>query len=153
MRMEEKLISPKQTKRFRYLPEWSIARRNLGRESPARTLDIAKPYLFSPGPARDPAFAVCDNGLIFLFHQPGRQVFAGVFHRSFRDQSHVMEIVSGRDLLSATCLRSAKRIRSAGPLVIDHRVTVPLPNFKYARTSQLVTANYLGRLLTLEEAI
>jgi hypothetical protein len=41
----------------------------------------------------------------------------------------------------------------ARPLVIDHRVTVPLPNFKYAHTSQLVTANYLGRLLPLEEAI
>lgn len=40
-----------------------------------------------------------------------------------------------------------------GPLVIDHRVTVPLPNFKYAHTSQLVTTNYLGRLLALEEAI
>lgn len=41
----------------------------------------------------------------------------------------------------------------ARPLVIDHRVTVPLPNFKYAHTSQLVTTNYLGRLLALEEAI
>lgn len=39
------------------------------------------------------------GGLIFLFHQSGEKCprRAGVFHRSFRDQSHVTEIVSGRD--------------------------------------------------------
>lgn len=110
----------------------------------------------------------------FISHTDRRQVFRAleVFHRSFRDQSHVMEIVfeKGRDRReqgkqsqgeeerereTAIWLRVYARQTGveARPLVIDHRVTVPLPNFKYAHTSQLVTTNYLGRLLALEEAI
>ncbi|KYQ49356.1 hypothetical protein ALC60_11461 [Trachymyrmex zeteki] len=76
---------------------------------------------------------------------------------SFIDHSTINR-TSWRLFLGGTAIRYVSTLGEADlkhywPLVIDHRVTVPLPNFKYAHTSQLVTTNYLGRLLALEEAI
>ncbi|EGI66151.1 hypothetical protein G5I_05269 [Acromyrmex echinatior] len=75
---------------------------------------------------------------------------------SFIDHSTINR-TSWRLFLGGTAIRYVSTLDEADlkpwPLVIDHRVTVPLPNFKYAHTSQLVTTNYLGRLLALEEAI
>lgn len=125
--------------------------------------DITEPYLFGAGGrALATSSHSSPRGLIFLFHRSRTETAArraiesprrGDFHRSFRDQSYVTEIVSRRDRLSATCPRPAKRGRSTGLSSSIIGVTVPLPNFKYAHTSQLVTTNYLGRLLALEEAI
>ncbi|KYN38745.1 hypothetical protein ALC56_06744 [Trachymyrmex septentrionalis] len=106
-------------------------------------------------PWRDPAFPVyATTALYFYFISRDGKFFDG----------GVLSSITLRSIARhGDCFREGPPIRYVStldeadlkpwPLVIDHRVTVPLPNFKYAHTSQLVTTNYLGRLLALEEAI
>lgn len=92
---------------------------------------ITRAYLSHAGPNGER-----HAGLILLFHRSDATTIPAILP-SIISRS----IACQEDCFREPLIRYVSTLGETRPLAIDHHVTAPLPNFKYAYTSQLVTVN------------